>query len=578
MFSGMWCPFGANPFSSNLMNQNIDISVGLTSGYNIIGSVSTPNALSNNNTTRLLTAFDNRVNIQNNKSGALMIWNGENPNLAGSSYTGYAGITPNQPNLSNLNNSNFAIRNNKLSNVTGNSIDSKIEGSIPGDNGNSNTIDFNRLGNGNRVNFNINSNKVKVVGASRNGQIRANGGGLIEMIWPLNDKGNFATISNNPDDVNKKIIDSYPPGYANVYLVPDSNNSQLRIFAVGKYSGQKVSASELLSASNLSQLGIPYSIQNNDIVINLSNLTQTQRRSLSTLYVNGGNVVFMPNSNGNGQLSYRDNQGTQQNFDLTVVATRFNNTDNFVNRTFYQDSDVQGIDRNIGGWTGLGNTVPNDQEITLRGGNGGLAAYVLPSSTGTVDRRRQVVRALEGNVIFQNFYDSDFNGVKGTNENIGYVGFSRENNGSLGKNSGGINVIAHNFVVLNYQGIQGNQARAGLRANIVTYRGALQIIDDDIYRFLLDKGRYSSTEYRDRVLPNVSKDANLYWYGRYVSYFASVEGVLDNGNIIGFSNTTIEADNVSNLVLPKPKRQDFVVNIGQRRLILYDVASFQINK
>jgi hypothetical protein len=56
------------------------------------------------------------------------------------------------------------------------------------------------------------------------------------------------------------------------------------------------------------------------------------------IHVNGGNVVVMPNGPNNNGLYYFENNNTNnppKPFDLTVISTRFNNTDSLTNRNFY---------------------------------------------------------------------------------------------------------------------------------------------------------------------------------------------------------------------------------------------------
>lgn len=149
-------------------------------------------------------------------------------------------------------------------------------------------------------------------------------GGLIEMIWPTDNNNNFMPIN----DTSRNIVNSYPPKYATVYLVPEGN--QLRIFAVGGYSKRKVNYKELLkNIPNLpGKVGQDQvdnnkaKAQNDEIIIDLNKLDKTERVSLAAIHVNGGNVVIMPNGSGKNGLYYIENNQPKP-FDLTVIATRF---------------------------------------------------------------------------------------------------------------------------------------------------------------------------------------------------------------------------------------------------------------
>ncbi|MCS6955453.1 MAG: hypothetical protein NZM44_03780, partial [Candidatus Calescibacterium sp.] len=275
----------------------------------------------------------------------------------------------------------------------------------------------------------------------------------------------------------------------------------------------------------------------------------------------------------------------------TVISTRFNNTDNIGNRMFYTQSTNQPVDQRIGGWNlpGNGNFTPNNFTVNLGGPNG--VNYVLPSQdSASYDRRRQVIRTLEGNVIIQDFNDQIGTGQIGridNGENGGYVGFniSQTPNSINPRRAGGkLSILSHNFVLLNYQFRQnqrpvfnGNNIRAGLAADIISYRGSLQIVDEDSFRFLLDTGRFRRTE-AENFLNNITTNDRLYWYGKYIGNFANVEGImLQNGNVRGFGETTIDSSDY-NPNLPRSTRRDYRVLINNRPIILFDVIQFQINK
>ncbi len=74
----------------------------------------------------------------------------------------------------------------------------------------------------------------------------------------------------------------------------------------------------------------------------------------------------------------------------------------------------------------------------------------------------------------------------------------------------------------------------------------------------------------------------LVWYGKYISNFASVEGVVDpnNNRIIGFSNVEMTASDNEDLGqgMPPVKRQDWYVIINGKNVILYDIVRFELNK
>lgn len=585
-YAGLWVPFGANPFKQTLLNQGIDSCVGITDGYNILGDLSTPQAAQNES---FVTAFDGQFN--NNKSGITTIWQGTQSNalIRGNATTGYASIDPNNLRIFQNDNNEYSIRTNRFSQVGNNGTsNSNIQGRIPGESDNqAQVIDLQSVPNGVRIT--INSNTAVVVGQTvdQNGNLgqirtRPQGGGLVEVLWPLDNNGNPVRIDpNNPNDPNRQILNSYPPGYANVYVVPEGN--QLRIFAVGKYSGQKVPYDELISAiPTIQNSEIPHQRNGNDIVINLNQLDDTQRAQLSTISVEGGNVILMPPQNGNPTLFYNlnNNQNQQIPFDLTIIATRLNNNDNLDDpnlqrRNFYTRYQNQnGIDPSIGGW--IFTQQPSNFTIDL--GNNG-ARYVIPKTDNQFDRRRQVVRALEGNVIIQDFNDQNFNGIRDNGERSGYIGFVPDQQNRLQKQGGHLTILSHNFVILNYQTRQNQRqtTQAGLDADIISYRGSLQIIDEDSYRFLLDHGRFRRTEV-NQLFNNITTNDTLYWNGKYIGNFANIEGVaIDDNTIRGFSNVTINGTGINNN-LPRTTRQDYRVLINGRPIILYDILQFVINK
>ncbi|MFN4220110.1 MAG: hypothetical protein ACK4GJ_04220 [bacterium] len=589
-YAGLWVPFGANPFYTALTTQGIDSCVGLTDGYSILGDVATPNAVQQE---RFINSFDRMIDT--NKSGITTVWDGTNGKIIrGGATTGYAEIAENLTTFNSAN-QDFSIRTNYNARVNNGEVNSNVNGRIPGEAlAGNNVVDLDSIS-PTRTTIRIAppNNQAVVVGervdgnGNLTGQIRTRqqGGGLVEVLWPLDQNGNPVPINpNNGNDPNRRILNSYPPGYANVYVVPEGN--RLRIFAVGKYSGRKVPANELRGAISFSQ-GININMQQEngtDLVIDLNGLTPQQRTALSTVHVEGGNVILMPSSSGDSTLWYGENQNQRQPFDLTVIATRFRNTDDFGNRDFYVNpgNAQQGIDTRIGGWNINTNQpiTPNNFTVNL-GGNG--ISYVIPNQDpGTYDRRRQVLRALEGNVIIQDFHDNIGNGGVGrkeNNERFGYVGGKIENN-SVKREGGNFNILAHNFVILNYQSKKSNRnniERAYLFADIVSYRGSLQIIDEDSYRFLLDTGRFRRQE-SENFLNLIVRDDDLYWYGRYIGNFANIEGVLlQNGTIRGFSTTTIESSG-RNDALPRATRSDYRVRMNGRDVILYSVLRFEINR
>jgi hypothetical protein len=412
------------------------------------------------------------------------------------------------------------------------------------------------------VRININSNNAVLVGSNANGEVtrRPQNGGLIEMVWPTDNNNRFMDINN---DTTRAIVNSYPPKYATVYLVPNGN--ELTIFAVGGYSKQKVNVDTLLrNIQNLPSNGRTVDPNNNEIRINLNRLTRDERERLMAIHVNGGNVVVMPNGPNNNGLYYFENNNTNNPpipFDLTVISTRFDNTDGLTNRNFYQDTGAAG---DLGGWD-LSRLPQNfDANDPSRGGRVNLGSgsnqvtYILPTTSNDKwDNRRQVVRALEGNVIINNFRDNDYD-FKNINERVGFVGYDDINgkrfrninygNGqSINLNFKPINIVSQNFVVLNYQDKNYNSNNFYLSANIITTRGSLTIPDRDIYRWLMDGGRFNVNEYND---PNngfinyIIKDKTLKWYGKYIANFSSVEGVVNPNNqneILGFSNVQLTA-------------------------------------
>ncbi|MEN3014584.1 MAG: hypothetical protein ABDH21_00760 [bacterium] len=589
-YSGLWVPFGANPFSQGLLAQGVDNCIGITNGYTIIGDIATPRANPNE---RFQNAFGTQPTTA--KSGFTTIWQGTTPStlIRGGATTGYATIAPNL-NTFNQNNNEYSIRTARLSVVNTNQNISNIQGRIPGESriGNQ-VIDITSIPNSqSMVRITINTNQAVVVGQSidSNGNLgsirtRPQGGGLIEVLWPMDNNGNFVRINpNDQQDTNRTILNSYPPGYANVYVVLEGSN--LKLYAVGKYSGQRVPVNELLQSMIVSQSvrsKFQVNTTNNEININLSNLTEQERTELSTLYVEGGNIVLAPSSSGNSTLHYGNNQTP---FDLTIIAGRLGNTDTMANRGFYRDGNSnQPIDRRIGGWELPANQqsfAPTNFTLNLNQNSPNSVRYILPSQdANTYDRRRQVVRALEGNVIIQDFADTNNNGRRDPNERVGYIGFNMNsnNNADIASRKGGakITIISHNFVILNYQSRLNRRDRAGLAADIITYRGSLQIIDEDSYRFLLDTGRFRNQE-ANNFLNLIITDSNLYWYGKYISNFANIEGVmLKNGTIRGFGNVTIEGSG-TNHRLPRTTRSDFVIIIQGRPVVLYDILSFNLNR
>jgi hypothetical protein len=583
----MWTPFGADPFVALNSANNIDKSVGLTDGYDIKGDLSAPN-LKENDVNNAFRVNSGRSALST--SGFTGVWDGTRDNsrlISGGSSTGYVNVYVNSNNLTSA--SDFSIKsyNTKTLNSTG-----ANEGKLPGtdDNGN---IDLNKINNGQMVRININSNNAVLVGSNANGEVtrRPQNGGLIEMVWPTDDNNNF--MPNN--ETTRAIVNSYPPKYATVFLVPNGN--QLTIFAVGGYSKQRVNVNTLLyNIQNLPSNGRTVDPTNNEIRINLNRLTRAERESLMAIHVNGGNVVVMPNGPNNNGLYYFENNNTNnppKPFDLTVISTRFNNTDNLTNRTFYVDNGIAG---DLGGWNIPDNFNPNDRQITL--GNGG-ATYILPDiSDSKWDNRRQVVRALEGNVIINNFRDNDYD-FKNTNESVGFVGYNynngayerfikvRVNNNEITVPLKPINIVSQNFVVLNYQDKNYNSNNFYLSANIITTRGSLAIPDRDIYRWLMDGGRFNvNNEYNDTnngFINYIIKDKTLKWYGKYIANFSSVEGVVNPNNqneILGFSNVQLTASDTEDLGkgMPIVNRQDWYITIGSKKIILYDIVRFELNK
>jgi hypothetical protein len=581
----MWNPFGADPFVALNSANNIDKCVGLTDGYDIKGDLSAPNLNAND----VSNAF--RVNSGRSAlstSGFTGVWNGTNSNsrlISGGSSTGYVNVYVNSSNLTSA--SDFSIKsyNTKTLNSSGTN-----EGKLPGTDNNGN-IDLSKINNGQMVRININSNTAVLVGSNANGEVtrRPQNGGLIEMVWPTDNNNNF--MPNN--ETTRAIVNSYPPKYATVYLVP--NGTQLTIFAVGGYSKQRVNVNTLLNnIQNLPSNGRTIDTNNNEIRIDLSRLTPEERDNLRAIHVNGGNVVIMPNGPNNNGLYYFENNNTSnppKPFDLTIISTRFNNTDSLTNRNFYIDNRAAG---DLGGWIIPNNFNPNDGQITL--GNTG-ATYILPTTSDSKwDNRRQVVRALEGNVIINNFRDNDYD-FKNTGENVGFVGYD-DNNGkrfrnisygngqSMNLNFKPINIVSQNFVVLNYQDKNYNSNNFYLSANIITTRGSLTIPDRDIYRWLMDGGRFNVNEYNDTnngFINYIIRDKTLRWYGKYIANFSSVEGVVNPNNqnqILGFSNVQLTASDTEDLgkAMPTISRQDWYISIGSKRIILYDIVRFELNK
>jgi hypothetical protein len=595
----MWNPFGADPFVALRSVNNIDKSVGLTDGYNIKGDLSAPN-LNANDVNNAFRVDAGRSALST--SGFTGVWDDTNSNsrlISGGSSTGYVNIYVNSNNLTSA--SDFSIKsyNTKTLNFTG-----ANEGKLPGTDNNGN-IDLSKINNNQMVRININSNTAVLVGSNTNGQVtrQPQYGGLIEMVWPTDPNNNNRFMPNN--DTTRAIVNTYPPKYATVYLVPNGN--ELIIFAVGGYSKQRLEVGDhrnprvntlLYNIENLPSNGVTIDNNNNEIRIDLNRLTPDERDKLMAIHVNGGNVVVMPNGPNNNGLYYFENNNTNnspKSFDLTVISTRFANTDSLTNRNFYQDSGAAG---DLGGWNIPNNFNPNNGQITL--GNGG-ATYILPTiSNDKWDNRRQVVRALEGNVIINNFRDNNYD-FKNTNESVGFVGYDDINgkrfrninygNGqSINLNFKPINIVAQNFVILNYQDRRDNSNNFYLSANIITTRGSLTIPDRDIYRWLMDGGRFNVNEYNDTTngfISYIIKDENnrykLIWYGKYIANFSSVEGVVNPNNqrqILGFSNVQLTASDTEDLGkgMPTISRQDWYITIGNKRIILYDIVRFELNK
>lgn len=615
-YAGLWVPFGANPFNQSLLNEGIDRCVGITEGYDILGDLATPGAQQNEN---FLTAFELQRN-PNAASGVTTIWLQDNnqplqsqPLIRGNSSTGYVGITPNlnpDPNqppnpMIGINNQEYSIRTNIFSTTPdGQTTRSNIIGRIPAEGNREGVINLDSMRGDININIRIQNNRARVVGETQNGQrLNPPAGGLIEIVWPAqqDENGNItlAQINNNSNDTNRQILNSYPPGYANVYIVPEGN--QLRMFAVGKYSGLRVPVQELLNNINgLPNNGVNIDQRQQEIVIDLNRLTNQERTTLACINVEGGNVIIMPSQNGNSTIP--------DNLNLTITATRFRNNDILNNRDFYQNfSNQQGIDRRIGGWDNI--QQPQNFTVNLANPNQEGMRYVLPGNdVDGFDRRRQVVRALEGNIILQDFFDANTNGIM-DNERWGYVGFNtsqiQNNNVPLNPplEGGNFNIISHNFVILNYQfepdnpnrpryrspipndPLNGTPMRAGLRGNIISYRGSLQIIDEDSYRFLLDQGRFRREEVFGNpqngttgFLDRITKNDNLYFFGKYIGNFANIEGILlTDGNIRGFASTVIDSSG-KNIGLPRALRSDYAVLINNRLVIFYDIIKFEINK
>lgn len=274
----MWNPFGADPFVALNYANNIDKCVGLTDGYDIRGDLSAPNLNDNDLNANDLNNRPFRVDAGRsalNTSGFTGVWYGTNSNsrlISGGSNTGYVNIYVNSNNV-NSNNltaaSDFSIKtyNTKKYDPNGNSTAAN-EGKLPGTDNNGN-IDLSKINNGQMVRININSNNAVLVGSNANGEvtIRPQNGGLIEMVWPTDNNNSF--MPNN--DTTKAIVNSYPPKYATVYLVPNGN--ELTIFAVGGYSKQRVDVGTLLSnIPNLPSYGRTIDNTRNEIRINLNEL------------------------------------------------------------------------------------------------------------------------------------------------------------------------------------------------------------------------------------------------------------------------------------------------------------------
>jgi hypothetical protein len=592
----MWNPFGADPFVALRSANNIDRCVGLTDGYEIKGDLSAPNLNAND----VGRAFRDINNEKLKHSGFTGVWDGTRDNsrlISGGSSTGYVNIYVNNTNLTSA--SDFSIKNynTKRLNSTG-----ANQGKLPGTDNNGN-IDLSKINNNNNnnnqmVRIDINSNNAVLVGSNANGEVtrRPQNGGLIEMVWPTDNNNRF--MPNN--DTTRAIVNSYPPKYATVYLVPNGN--QLTIFAVGGYSKQRVNVNTLLSnIQNLPSNGRTVDTNNNEIRIDLNRLTRAERDNLMAVHVNGGNVVVMPNGPNNNGLYYFENNNTSnppKPFDLTVISTRFNNTDSLTNRNFYQDTGAAG---DLGGWNLSRlpqNFDPNSGGTVNLGSGNNQVTYILPTtSNDRWDNRRQVVRALEGNVIINNFRDNDYD-FKNTNESVGFVGYNnnsgayerfirvRNNNNQVTVPLKPINIVSQNFVILNYQDRNYNSNNFYLSANIITTRGSLTIPDRDIYRWLMDGGRFNVNEYNhtnNGFINYIIRDKTLKWYGKYIANFSSVEGVVNPNNqnqILGFSNIQLTASDTEDLGkrMPIVNRQDWYISIGSKEIILYDIVRFELNK
>jgi hypothetical protein len=193
--------------------------------------------------------------------------------ISGGSNTGYVNVYVNSNNLTSA--SDFSIKSYNTKKYDPNNSTGANEGKLPGTDNNGN-IDLSKINNGQMVRININSNNAVLVGSNANGEVtrRPQNGGLIEMVWPTDPNNNNNFMPNN--DTTRAIVNSYPPKYATVYIVPNGN--ELTIFAVGGYSKQKVNVNTLLNnIQNLPSNGRTIDTNNNEIRIDLNRLTRAER-------------------------------------------------------------------------------------------------------------------------------------------------------------------------------------------------------------------------------------------------------------------------------------------------------------
>ncbi|MFN3996073.1 MAG: hypothetical protein ACK4GR_06065, partial [bacterium] len=218
-YAGLWVPFGANPFYTALTGQGIDSCVGLAEGYSILGDVVTPK--SDGKKEKFKDAFDIRsfdgwlsdtilnYRMRVQKSGITTVWNGTNGKIIrGGASTGYAEINPHELGKFNPANQDFSIRTNYNARVISDSrADSNVKGRIPGEAlADNNVVDLDSISN-RRTTIRIAppNNRAVVVGervdgnGNLTGQIRTRplGGGLVEVLWPLDQNGNPVPINPN---------------------------------------------------------------------------------------------------------------------------------------------------------------------------------------------------------------------------------------------------------------------------------------------------------------------------------------------------------------------------------------------